>query len=58
MITEKQIAVKITQLVLSAETETGKYSQCYNLSDKTKTNYVPDIKTAKQQFMEFYNQFE
>lgn len=58
MITENIIKVKPLKVYLTAETEKGSYGQVYNLSDKTAVNYVPDLETAKQRFINFYNQFE
>jgi len=58
MITKDIIKVKPLKVYLSATTSKCKYGQTYNLSDKNAANYVPNLKTAKQRFMEFYNKFE
>ncbi len=60
MITEKDIKQKNTStgVYLSAETTKGKYGQCYNLTDKTKPNYMGSVWAARQRFMKFYNNFE
>lgn len=60
MITEKDIKVKNTEqgVYLTAETAKGNYGQAYNLTDKTRANYVGNLATAKQRFMKFYNKFE
>lgn len=58
MITPDKIKVKPLKVYLTAITNKGNYGQTYDLSDKTKTNYVPDLTTAKERFMDFYNQFE
>jgi hypothetical protein len=43
---------------LSAETDKGNYGQHYNMKDKTEPSFVPDLRTAKQRFRTFYNQYE
>ena len=60
MIRENDIKTKNTNygVYLTADTEKCHYGQAYNLTDKTKVNYVGNIYTAKQRFMKFYNQFE
>ena len=58
MITENMITVKPLKIALSADTKKCKYGQVYDLSNKKATNYMPDVDTAKQKFMEFYNRFE
>ena len=43
---------------LSAKTERGNYGQFYNTVHPDRANYMPNIETAKQRFINFYNQFE
>ena len=45
-------------IYLSAKTKHGNYGQFYNTVHPDKANYMPNIKTAKQRFIDFYNQFE
>ncbi len=60
MITKSIIAVRYTMdgVYLSAETSRGNYGQHYNMRDKTKPSFMPDLETAIQRFIRFYNQFE
>ena len=60
MITENIIKVENTPdgILLTADTEKCHYGQAYNITDKTKANYVESVAMAKQRFMKFYNNFE
>ena len=60
MITKNTIEIRYTTdgVYLSAKTEKGNYRQHYNMKDKTKSSFMPDIDTAKKRFLWFYNQFE
>lgn len=58
MITKDMIEVKPLKVRLSAKTDKCEYMQTYNLSDRTKADYIPDLETAKERFIDFYNRFE
>lgn len=60
MITKSIIKTRYTVggVYLSAKTDKGDYGQHYNTFDKTKPSFVPDVDTAKERFIAFYNQFE
>ena len=58
MITPDKIKVKPLKIQLTAKTVKCNYSQVYNLSDVNATNYMPNLETAKQRFMTYYNQYE
>ena len=60
MIKETNIRQKNTStgVYLFAKTEKGQYGQHYNLTDKSKPNYVGSVYAAKRRFMRFYNNFE